>query len=144
MASYKEIKKDLALKQKETKKLEKELAKAELDNKLSCITDIIYKNKNLCNTIIAMPGDEVKLVMSEIINSTEFMKIFEAAFNSESLSVLRKNKAEKAEKRKIVKADANQTYDSVHDVSKHSALSEQAEVSEQTMKPDYTGDISNY
>ena len=63
---------------------------------------------------------------------------------SESLSVLRKNKAEKAEKRKIVKADANQTYDSVHDVSEHSALSEQAEVSEQTMKPDYTGDISNY
>ncbi len=144
MASYKEIKKDLALKQKETKKLEKELAKVELNNKLSCVTDIIYKNKNLCNTIISLPSDEVRLVMSEIINSIEFIKLFDDVLKCESLSNLRKTKLEKAEKRKAVKGDNNQPTSTSFGTSEQFALSEQAEMSEQTMKPDYTGDISNY
>lgn len=129
---------------REIKKLEKEIEKESITSKLSCITDIFIKNKMLCDTIVSLPSDEVKIVLSEALNSTEFINsVNNSLSKSEKLCELRERKSAKAEKRKAVKGDKNQPTSTSFDTSEQFALSEQAEMSEQTMKLDYTGDISN-
>lgn len=103
MNNKKEIKKELAKKKKETEALRKELTKAELSDKLSCITDIIGRNEILCSKINALPSDEVKSVMDEIIGSPAFDDLIDTVLcGSTRLAALRRSKAEKAEKRKRI------------------------------------------
>ena len=144
MSNLKNVKKELAKKRREIEKLEKEMTMTNLSNKMSYVADAIFTNKHLCDTLTSIPGDEAKLVLSKIINSSEFIKLFDDVLKCESLSNLRKTKLEKAEKRKAVKGDNNQPTSTSFGTSEQFALSEQAEMPEQTMKPDYTGDISNY
>lgn len=101
MKKKKEIKRELIKKEKERDALERDLAKAELSDKLSCVTDIVVKNKNLCEKINALPSDEVKIVMDEIINSPAFDELIDTVLcGSTRLEALRISKAEKAAKRK--------------------------------------------
>lgn len=100
MKINKEMKKELARRQKEFDKFKKTVIKNELEEKLKCVTDEIMKNKELCDKICSMPNDEVKVVMNDIIRSTVFGDLFETSLNGPNLAALRASKAAKAEKRK--------------------------------------------
>ncbi|MCI7349587.1 MAG: hypothetical protein MSH60_02420 [Ruminococcus sp.] len=101
MKKKNEIKRELIKKEKERDALERDLAKAELSDKLSCVTDFVVKNKSLCEKINALPGDEVKIVMDEIINSPAFDALIDTVLcGSTRLAALRRSKAEKAARRK--------------------------------------------
>lgn len=93
--------KEQALKQKESDKLQKELVMIKLCEKLQCVTDAVQRSEFLSGKIISMPGDELRIVMNEVINSPEFISLFERTLESSTrLAALRRNKAVKAEKRK--------------------------------------------
>ena len=107
---YKVLKAQVEENRKQKESLDYKLALMELSDKLESIPEIIQVNKTLCNSLISMPRDEVRIVMTEVINSDEFFKLFDAAINkSEKLAKLRKSKALKAEKRKASKSDANKS-----------------------------------
>lgn len=108
MNNKKEIQKELAiknkehaLKQKEADKLQKELVAIKLSEKLHCVTDAVQRSEFLSGKITSLPSDEVRIVMNEVINSHEFISLFERTLESSTkLAALRRNKAAKAEKRK--------------------------------------------
>ncbi|MGN0690728.1 MAG: hypothetical protein ACI4K7_00070 [Oscillospiraceae bacterium] len=101
MTKKKEIEKQIAKKGKETDALKRDLAKVKLSERLSCVTDIVVKNNNLCEKITALPSDEVKIVMDEIINLPAFDALIDTVLcGSTRLAALRISKAERAEKRK--------------------------------------------
>ena len=101
MNNKKEIKKALALSNKNTNQLKKELCMLELDDKLKCVTSAVQRSEFLSGKIISLPGDELRIVMNEVINSPEFISLFERTLESSTrLAALRRNKAVKAEKRK--------------------------------------------
>lgn len=103
MTNKKDIKKELARMNKESDKLLKELCTIELSNKLKCVVDTIQRSELLSGKITSLPSDEVRVVMTEVINSPEFISLFERTLESSSkLAELRRNKAEKAEKRKHI------------------------------------------
>lgn len=101
MTNKKDIKKELARMHKESDKLLKELCTIELNDKLKCVTDAVQRSEFLSGKIISLPGDELRIVMNEVINSPEFISLFERTLESSTrLAALRRNKAVKAEKRK--------------------------------------------
>ncbi len=103
MTEKEEIKKEISKREKETEALKKEYVKAELNDKLCCVTDIIVRNKNLCSKTNALPSDEVKIVMDEIIGSPAFDELIDTVLcGSTRLAALRRSKAGKAEKRKRI------------------------------------------
>ncbi|MGN0604347.1 MAG: hypothetical protein ACI4I2_10225 [Oscillospiraceae bacterium] len=103
MREQKEVEKELALSDKNNNKLKKELCSIKLSKKLQCVTDAVQRSEFLSGKIISMPGDELRIVMNEVINSPEFISLFERTLESSTrLAALRRNKAVKAEKRKRV------------------------------------------
>lgn len=153
MTDSKQVKKDLALNRKQEIQLLKKLAKSELSKRISYVPDIIMKDKVLCDKLTALPCDEARIVLSEVINSALFHEAFDAAINnSAKLSDLRKSKAKKAEKRKAAKSeDVCQTDVTAHTVPSEQTevwerysqaeISEQNEFSEQTFTPEHTDSI---
>ena len=106
MKDSKDIKKEIALKNKEKALLEKELAKSELGKRIQHVPDIILKNKLLSEKLTSLPCDEARIVWEEVINSEQFLKIFDTALcTSTRLSGLRASKAKKKEKRKATEAE---------------------------------------
>ncbi len=92
-----EIRKKLAAQKREADALERGYVKAELSEKLACITDVIEKDKSLCKQICDLPRDEVRIVMNEVINSPEFHELFGCVLTTSSrLSELRRKKELKA------------------------------------------------
>ena len=103
MTNKKDIRKELARMNKESNKLLKELCTIELSDKLKCVVETVQRSEFLSGKITSLPGDEVRIVMNEVINSHEFISLFERTLESSSkLAELRRNKAEKAEKRKRI------------------------------------------
>ena len=60
MTTIKDLKKELARAEKEANKISSAIAKAELNGKLKCVTDIVLHNEFLHVRISSMPTDEVK------------------------------------------------------------------------------------
>lgn len=101
MRNQKEVEKELALSDKNNNKLKKELCSIKLSKKLPCVVDAVQRSEFLCGKIISLPGDELRIVMNEVINSPEFISLFKRTLESSTrLAALRRNKAVKAEKRK--------------------------------------------
>ena len=116
MGNRKEIKQQLLKIQKEEQKKMQEYVVSELEEKLECIPTLIYQNKAMCDTILSLPNDELKIVLKEIFSSTEFINWFKATIEgSTELAKRRQSKVDKAEKRKLnsaVKAQAVPTDES--------------------------------
>ena len=116
MGNRKEIKHQLLKIQKEEQKKMQEYVVSELEEKLECIPTLIYQNKAMCDTILSLPNDELKIVLKEIFSSTEFINWFKATIEgSTELAKRRQSKVDKAEKRKLnsaVKAQAVPTDES--------------------------------
>lgn len=92
-----DIRKELAAQKRKADALERKYVKAELSEKLACITDVIEKDKDLCKQICDLPRDEVRIVMNEVINSPAFHELFESVLTtSPRLSELRRRKELKA------------------------------------------------
>lgn len=101
MREQKEVEKELALSDKNNNRLKKELCSIKLSKKLQCVTDAFQHSEFLSGKITSLPSDEVRVVMNEVINSHEFISLFECTLESSTkLVALRRNKAVKAEKRK--------------------------------------------
>ena len=101
MREQKEVEKELALSDKNNNRLKKELCSIKLSKKLQCVTDAFQHSEFLSGKITSLPSDEVRVVMNEVINSHEFISLFERTLESSTrLAALRRNKAAKAEKRK--------------------------------------------
>lgn len=101
MREQKEVEKELALSDKNNNKLKKELCTIKLSKKLPCVVDAVQRSEFLSGKIISLTGDELRIVMNEVINSPEFIALFERTLESSTrLAALRRNKAVKAEKRK--------------------------------------------
>lgn len=101
MREQKEVEKELALSDKNNNRLKKELCSIKLSKKLQCVTDAFQHSEFLSGKITSLPSDEVRIVMNEVINSHEFISLFERTLESSTkLAALRRNKAAKAEKRK--------------------------------------------
>ena len=110
MGNRKEIKQQLLKIQKEEQKKMQEYVVSELEEKLECLPTLIYQNEAMCNIILSLPNDELKIVLKEIFSSTEFINWFKATIEgSTELAKRRRSKVDKAEKRKrnsAVKAQA--------------------------------------
>ena len=110
MGNRKEIKQQLLKIQKEEQKKMQEYVVSELEEKLECLPTLIYQNEVMCNIILSLPNDELKIVLKEIFSSTEFINWFKATIEgSTELAKKRQSKVDKAEKRKrnsAVKAQA--------------------------------------
>ena len=110
MGNRKEIKQQLLKIQKEEQKKMQEYVVSELEEKLECLPTLIYQNEAMCNIILSLPNDELKIVLKEIFSSTEFINWFKATIEgSTELAKKRQSKVDKAEKRKrnsTVKAQA--------------------------------------
>lgn len=107
---YKVLKAQAEENRKQRESLDYKLALMELSDKLEFIPEIIQGNKDLCNSIISMPRDEVRIVLADVINSPVFYELFDTVLHkSEKLAKLRKSKALKAEKRKASRFGANKS-----------------------------------
>ncbi|MBQ7981058.1 MAG: hypothetical protein IJ305_05545 [Oscillospiraceae bacterium] len=116
MGNKKEIKQQLLKIQKEEQKKMQEYVVSELEEKLECLPTLIYQNEAMCNIILSLPNDELKIVLKEIFSSTEFINWFKVTIEgSTELAKRRQSKVDKAEKRKLnsaVKAQAVPTDES--------------------------------
>ena len=110
MGNRKEIRQRLSKLEKEKQKAQQEYVVSELEEKLECLPTLIYQNEAMCNIILSLPNDELKIVLKEIFSSTEFINWFKATIEgSTELAKRRRSKVDKAEKRKrnsAVKAQA--------------------------------------
>ena len=102
MGNRKEIRQRLSKLEKEKQEALQEYVVDELKEKLECLPTLIYQNEALCNTIISLPNDELKIILKEIFSSDEFFNWFNATIEgSTALAERRRSKINKAEKRKL-------------------------------------------
>ncbi len=101
MGNRKEIKQRLSKLEKEKQKAQQEYVEDKLKEKLECLPTLIYQNEAMCNIILSLPNNELKIVLKEIFSSTEFINWFKATIEgSTELAKKRRSKIDKAEKRK--------------------------------------------
>ncbi len=96
-----EIRKEMTLGNRHQDKLIQEYQMSQLTKRLSYAAGAIAKNGALCEALTSLPCDEARIVLEEVIQSEEFSVAFNRVMNeSTRLSKVRRDKYERAEKRK--------------------------------------------
>lgn len=100
MINLTQERKAIALQEKQTIELKRNMFKKQLDDKLKDISTFIMKNDKLTETILSLPNDEVKCILNEMLASDKFAALFENTIeNSTELAALRKRKSDKKARR---------------------------------------------
>lgn len=114
MENKRELFKNARAAQRNAQIAEQKLFTAQISEKTSCIPDLIWQEKELCEKILPLSASEAKIVFKELFNSQKVLELVtDITQNSLELQTARAAKAAKAERRRqkalsIAETDASQ------------------------------------
>lgn len=114
MEGKRELQKNYKGAQRSAQEAEKKYFVALMSDKTSCIPELIWQEKELCEKISPLSASEAKIVFKELFKSQKFLELVaNITQNSSELQKAREVKAAKAERRRqkavsLAETDASQ------------------------------------